>query len=200
MRVFQEANNALADCRKVAISMLKDLSFGTALACYQRAKCDLNEPQYRQRLQAAILQAAENERHRPAVDVIKDQQSYARTSFLTQRQAVNDFYLRLRPMCVELCRLVDGLKVMLRQTNGLSGSDVSIAMNNVLAGNALSRLIAARTEAWEKELRDTCESADLAERNLSERLQQAISKEPYCSLRAVDNSRDAQPSTLEQRW
>lgn len=179
---FRFADRELNDKVVTASSALWEMLFGAQYRVvtntYHLQKRNLNEPQYRQRLQGYI--EAQNE---AAIGVVKNQQQYARIQFVAVRCALTEIYSQLRDKETELAELVEQLKVAIKDDTNAGPNYKLAAMNNVIAADAIIRRSREMQAKWAEELVSTYEAANTSEGSLMERLGQEVAKAPFNSLR-----------------
>lgn len=175
----RKANDELVEAANAAVELLSSEEYRQAWNGYHSSKSRLNEPQYATRLQQALTCTPPNT---AAVDVIKNQQRYARIDFITLRANVTELYRRLGELVTAIEEKVEALKQHIADDTMGGDNQKLVAMNNVIAASAVATKIKRMAERWNGELEETETSRQTAEGSLVEAFRQLISAHPYHGL------------------
>ncbi len=151
---------------------------------YFAAKSNLNEPQYSARLQA-LLTPSDGTDNSAAVTELSFSQQQKRIEFITLRVAVTEMLDRLDRLVPEIRALIEELKAQV--AGAASDNDAPtcrlVAINNIVAADAILHSIDILKSRWDAELDGTTETAELAEKSLYDGLTTIVRTDRYSSRR-----------------
>ncbi|MDZ4837361.1 MAG: hypothetical protein SGJ27_26545 [Candidatus Melainabacteria bacterium] len=174
-----DLNDELVAAGNSALTCLQSEHYRSNWNQYFVAKDRLGEPQYAQRLLSAMAVSAE------AVAVLKNQQADKRVEFLSYRVAVTRALQEVAALETRLSSLVGRLAPCVDKNDAKVPISKLVAMNNVLAGDAIARGLRLLEDKWKAELVATADIAEVAQHSLCDELAVCSGQDPFNHLRWI---------------